>query len=565
MVSMMVSMALLGMPASTMLGAQVRPQGSTPPPEVVDAVLELANDATTSRFEGATRIAIGRTISGTIAVMNGRLTVAGTVQGDVIVLNGDLEVVEGGRITGRVWIAGGRLRGAPSESIEGEVTQYTERIALVSRQGQLSRVGPRRVDRRGLYLGGTRITVRAGTNYNRVEGLPVLFGPVFQTSSRNPLRFEALAIWRTEDERTRDRFGYTFRAEQTLGSPQARISIGGSAFSRVRAIESWGLNDLEASLSSFLFHLDHRDYYEERGWSVNARTQLPWKGADIGVEYTDRRMSALSVAAPWSVFENGDPWRPLPLVATGTLQTLSSRLTIDERNDPLDPTDGWYLDGRIMWGTGGKLTLPNPVLRAEATNTSDLGPGVPQSTSFRSGFLDVRRYARLSPDHDLALRFVAGGSLGGDLLPPQLQHALGGEGSLPGYRLMSIDCGARSQPLARSSETNAEVVFQRYGCSQFTLFQAEYRGRLPFGGSIWNPESFDEAASWLPGVDLTPSWVLFFNAGRGWSQNPDLPDTDTVADLGGGLLIGKLGLYLAVPLTETDRSLNFFVRLQKRF
>jgi hypothetical protein len=191
------------------------------------------------------------------------------------------------------------------------------------------------------------------------------------------------------------------------------------------------------------------------------------------------------------------------------------------------------------------------------------------STAFNSGFLDLRRYARLSPDHDLALRVVAGGSLGGDPLPPRLQHTLGGEGSLPGHGLMSLDCGARSIEIGvdRRDGEGRTTVHPRYGCSRIALFQAEYRGRLPVslgGGGGWEEDSWS-ADGWIPDLDLSPSWALFFNAGRGWSQLDGEPDSDTMVDVGLGVLLGKLGIYWAYPLTGDDRSVNFFVRLQRRF
>lgn len=552
----------LGMAASP-LTAQMPPNPVPPPEDVVDHLLAVANDPGTTRLDGPGRIGAGQQVTGPVAAVGGRLTIAGVVLGDVVVINGDLEVLDGGRIDGQVWIGGGRLRRAADGAITGDVRQFAGRVSVVTRDGQLVRQSVGRVDRRGLYIGGARFTVRTGRNYNRVEGLPVLFGPIFQTGGPRPLRFDALAIWRTEDDQTRDPVGYVFRAEQGFGPPGGRLAVGGSAFSRVRAIEAWGLNDLEASLSSFLLHQDHRDYFEERGWSAHARLRIPGTGGDVEFEFADRRMSALQVGAPWSLLDNDEAWRPLPIVASGTLQTLSARLTVDERNHPEHPSDGWWFDGEVTWGLSGELLLPDPV----ATDDEAATPGALRALSprFRSGFFDLRRYARLSPDHDLALRVVAGGSLGGQPLPPQYQHALGGEGSMPGHALMSMDCGARRQPVQVQSDGDVVPVFQRYGCSRFALFQAEYRGRLPFGTDRWSQPSSDGGRGWLPPVDISPSWAVFFNAGRGWSQSPDFPDTGMVADVGAGVLLGRVGAYIAVPITSSARSMNFFVRLQPRF
>lgn len=565
--------AALALLACAGLAAQEPQAVNQAPPEVVELIVEVANAPTTSRFDGPTRIGDGRIITGEVVVLDGSLEVAGRIQGDVIVVNGDLSVAEGGRIDGAVLVVGGRVRSVPDGSVGGEVLQFSQRLSLVRTAEGVRQSPGVSAGRRGLYVGGARITVRAGTNYNRVEGLPVLFGPVFQAGSRNPLRFEALGIWRTEHDQTRDDLGYVFRADQTFGPPDARLGLGVSAFSRVTPVESWGLSDLEASLSAFLFHVDARDYFEERGWSLHARAALPGTGAEVRLEYTDHDVGGLQVGSPWSVRRNDEPWRPLPFVASGELRTLSAHLTWDERNDPERPTDGWFVRGRVTWGLGGDpaLPAPGPPVPPEEGAVGDVqvGETMPVSASFNSGFVDVRRYARLSPDHDLALRVVAGGSLGGDPLPPRFQHALGGEGSLPGFRLMSRDCGARATEVAvqRREGEGMTTAFPYYGCSRFALFQAEYRGRLPVdlgGGGGWEEGGWD-ADGWIPDVDLSPGWAVFFNAGRGWSQMDGAPDSGTVADVGVGLLLGKLGIYWAYPLSGDDRGVNFFVRLQRRF
>jgi hypothetical protein len=42
-------------------------------------------------------------------------------------------------------------------------------------------------------------------------------------------------------------------------------------------------------------------------------------------------------------------------------------------------------------------------------------------------------------------------------------------------------------------------------------------------------------------------------------------DTETLYDVGAGIVLGDFGVYGAVPLTGDDRSLRFFVRLGARF
>ena len=63
--------------------------------------------------------------------------------------------------------------------------------------------------------------------------------------------------------------------------------------------------------------------------------------------------------------------------------------------------------------------------------------------------------------------------------------------------------------------------------------------------------------------------IVFFDAARGWANDDSrlrgAADTETLYDVGAGILLGDVGIYTAVPLTGEDRSLRFFVRLGPRF
>ena len=90
-------------------------------------------------------------------------------------------------------------------------------------------------------------------------------------------------------------------------------------------------------------------------------------------------------------------------------------------------------------------------------------------------------------------------------------------------------------------------------------------------GDVLHADEWDEDWDWYPAVDFSPSWSLFFNAGRGWSLSDPAsagyfgPDTRTFADVGVGFLFGDIGLYWAYPLHGDDRNVNFFLRIDHRF
>jgi len=445
---------------------------------------------------------------------------------------------------------------------------------VVEREGRLT-ISRRRRPRQLEGLGRSTFTIRAGTNYNRVEGLPVMFGPIFETRDPNSLKIEALGIWRTESGLTLDdeNLGYQLTVEQRFGSDRA-FSVGGTVHSAFEPIADWGLTDLESSLATFFLHKDYRDYHERSGWSTFATASLPETPLAFRAEFRNERHRFAPVGSPWTLRRNDDPWRPQPLVAQGDLHSVVGEITWDDRNDPREPTDGWWVRATAIKGVGGDLVIPTH-------ETADPFPAqesieeriVP--TDFAAGLLDLRRYARLGPDSDLGLRLFLSGSLDGEPLPPQFQQALGGEGSLPGYALFSLDCGARSRlfniELGEGEAVRDERVYGYYGCDGAALVQLEYRGNLTFDLSfgpddeeVEEEDEWDDWA-WYPSIDLSPSWAAFFDIGKGWSRSDDTLDTDWVADVGLGFFLGDLGLYVALPLHGEEKDLNFFVRLHRRF
>ena len=539
------------------------------PRHVAEEVVAFFNDPATIRFNGRSSVPAGTVVRADVGVVGGPFTVGGTVEGDVIVLNGDLRMVTGARIDGDLTVIGGTILDRERGEVTGTVAVYGEALRYRERDGELA-VREEDEGVRGLRWGRARITVRSASSYNRVEGLPVLFGPTFRTAEPDPFHFEALGLWRTasgfglDDEE----LGWVIRAEQRIGS-RPGLTFGAGAHSRVDPVESWGLGSLESSLATFLLHKDYRDHVEREGWS--AWLGLHDEGAPLQarVEYRREEHGYVPVSSPWTLRKNDEPWRPQPLVAEGELETLTGELVYDDRNDPDDPTDGWFGTLRLTRGLDGDLRTP----ASAPTPTGPVVPGSPVDHGFTSAFLDVRRYNRVGPTSDLSFRLVYGGTVDGDPLPSQFQHALGGEGSLPGYRLFHGDCGARTgvRYLERASFDDEEdplhAAFPRYGCDRAVLFQVEYRSTfdVTFDLGPDDDEEWDEEWDWYPAVDLTPAWSFFFDAGRGWTENEGGVDTSTLADVGLGLFLGDLGLYWSYPLGGEERSVNFFLRLQRRF
>lgn len=542
---------------------------------VAEEIIAFFNDPTTIHFNGRTRIPSTRVILGDVAALGGPLTISGEVDGDLVVVNGDLVFEAGGTVTGDVTVVGGRVLAEELGDIGGTLTVYDEPLRYRQEGDRIEPAGPRRRDRPPFSsefpFGDSRLVVKAGQNYNRVEGLPVTFGPSIRTGGNNPLRLDLFGIWRTEmgvDLNDED-FGYDLKVEQTLGK-RGRFSIGASAYSFIQPIEDWGLTNLEASLATFILHKDFRDYYERNGWSIFAQYRVPNLPVTVRGEFLDEDHDYAFVNGPWSLTDNNKPWRDQPLVAEGDFRSVKGSVTVDTRNFPDDPTDGWLVTAELRQGLSGDLFLPAH-FESDVPEAASIPP-VEYSSDFTTGFLDIKRYNRVGPTSSLNLRAILGGALDDSPIPPQFQRAIGGAGSLPGYRIFSGDCGARletrARDVVRDDIESRTPVYASYGCDQIALFQAEYRGELSLGWN-WgrNERGWEDDWDWYPTLDFDPSWAVFFNAGRGWTAD-GLGDTDTLADVGLGLYLGDLGLYLAYPLTEDqkgEQNVNFFIRLTRRF
>lgn len=576
---MLRSLGLLGLLllAAAPLGAQ--DPAPALPDEVAEAVVDFLNDPRRVRYEGATRIGADSVVRADIAVLDGPLLLAGRVEGSVLVANGDAELVPGASIAGDLLVVGGEVRGVESAAVRGELLAYPGRLSYRREGGRFVRVRPASLPRareEAEEWGHSDFLIATGRSYNRVEGLPITFGPRIETAGSNPLRVHALAIYRTEAGFTLDteRMGYYVRAEQLLGGrEEARVGL--TAHSLVDPIEEWHLSDLENGLSTFLFHRDFRDHYERTG--VSAFAEWGPAGGPLGVEAELRweRHRSQAPGSPWTLFDNAEPWRPQPLIAEGEVTSLVLQGSYDSRSRAPDPATGWLLRARVEQGLDVDLARPEafPQDRDEPVSMMLPFPERPYGR-FSTGLLDVRRYNRVDPSSRLNFRLLVGGALDGSPLPAQRQHALGGEGTLPGYELFELDCGARSGVVVHRSPAEAgapateagPAFFPAYGCDAVALLQAEFRGKLSFSlrweDAPWKDRE-EAGEGFVLGWDVSPDWSVFVDAGRGWALD-GRPDEDLAVNVGVGLLVDRIGVYLAKPLTRGG-GINAFLRLGPRF
>lgn len=531
------------------------------PDSVALRVIAFYNSSRTIRLSGESRVPEGGTLVGQVAVLGGPMNVAGRIAGSLVVINGDLVFERGAVVEGGVTVVGGAISGLSFATITGGITQYREPLRFRHDAGMLVHapvtLEPELSAGREFGFGRTDFLVAARRDYNRVEGLPVAFGPRARIGRSNPTILEAFAIYRSSAglRIDPDQMGYALRVEQFLGGGQTG-RIGLRFVSDIGAIETQGVTDRENALSTFVLHRDFRDAWEREGWIAYLRFARPGWPHDLTLEYRDERHRSVAAGSPWSLFDNADPWRPQPVVAEGRLRSVAARLVYDSRNEVVDPASGWHIVAQIEQGLGGRLM--QPALLAPATDDTVFASQDVRER-FTSASIDLARYVRLGPSSRLGLRVRAAGSVDGGALPPQRQRALGGEGELPGYRLYEFDCSARSQPVRRGDSP----AFAYYGCDRAALVQLEYQAAFPFLSRLAEP-----LGRYLD-IEHSVRWVLFFDAGRAWNEAESAGlrgrgQSDFAADAGAGVRIGGLGFYWAVPLSGSGSGLNFFVRLGRR-
>jgi surface antigen Omp85-like protein len=546
------------------------------PPElprlVAEEVIRLYNAPTTTRLIGRTRLPRGNEWRGDVAVRNGPVLVGGRIQGSLLVINGEAVLEAGAEITGNLLIVGGSAARAAGATVTGETREYHEPLTYRLTGDSLTYAPDLRRRFRnieGQIAFGTAdtrsaLTLATGGTFNRVEGVPVIFGPVFdwrlQGSTR--ARLDALGVFRTAGDLTHTRgdLGYLVRGELRTGESRP-MALRFRAFDLIAPVEDWGLHSAEVGWAAFLFQRDYRDYYVSKGvaGSVTLQVEAP---LSLSVELRRERETSVQAQDPWTVFRNDHAWRPNPPVDDGHYTTLAAGVALDTRNDRDNPTSGWYLRG-TMERSASRDVAP------QAGVPASMRDPIPIDGSYHTwrAWLDLRRYTRVSSAGRLNLRLLTGGWAGGDPLPLQRRVSLGGPDPLPGYAFRQGACNAAIVDPAFAGSLVA-------ACDRMMLAQVEYRGHISLHWT-YNPSREEgegrplESLIRLEGPDL----VVYGDAGQAWlvGNGPGRVPSDKLpplsswlADVGLGVDWGGFGLYAAKAVTMGE-PIRFVLRLDHRF
>ena len=565
----------LALPATLpLVPARAGAQGRDSLPVLVDDVraaarraLDIFNAPATLRVIGSLVVDSSRTIDGDVGVTGGTLVVAGHVTGRVAAINASVELHPGARVDGDIIVVGGRVTGRDEATIGGAVVAHRQSVAVRDEGGGLALDDEPLVDRwwerwRTRHARNrSALRLSSGGTYNRVEGLPVHFGPILrQRTAWGRVTAEAAGIYRSSRDFRWDsrNIGHDARAEATIdgarGSGARGVGIGGRLYDVVTPVEDWQVGDAENGFAAFFLHRDFRDHFDRHGGAGFVRAYLRDVG-EVRLTLADERWGNRGLRDPWTLFRDDDLWRPNPALDEGRFRIATLSARYDTRNDPLRPWTGWFAQADIERGSGDATRL----------GPSTSGDVVLGETDWVRGFLDVRRYNRLAPTTQLNLRLVAGGWLGGDPLPLNRRLSVGGIGSLPGLDFRR-DAPASTTCTRVPDDLAALPAGRPAECERIVLAQVEYRSDIPF--------NFDLGEGMR--VRRVAQLAVFANSGRGWLVGPrvgelqyrggHLPSLSTFrTDIGGGLDFGPIGFFVAKSVTDGDEKPNFFVRIGRRF
>lgn len=536
-----------------------------PPPGVVADLLAFFNDSATTRLQGDVALPPGSRFAGRLAMFRGALRIGGRVTGPVAVANGTLYLLPGSEVDGDILVVGGRLIRQPGARHVGTERVYWDAapvlrnpdgvLALRERRRSLGELATARTTFRTGRV-RTTLSLATGGTYNRIEGLPIVFGPLleFRPGRRSLARLDLRAIVRTAggDNRLKSDFGYNLRGELRFAGALP-YGLEGRLYSLADPIEDHPLSASESGWSAFLLQRDYRDFYERQG--VGGAVYLePARG--LRLEVSLRRDAERSVRAvdPWSLLRNSDRWRQNPLVDDGHYVTTGFQLGFDTRNGRDFPTSGWLVGARLEHSTSGDAApVDLPAVVRSGIPAVDYG--------FERLTLDLRRYNRLTPTLRINARLRADGWLSGDRLPIQRRVSLGGPDLLPGFDFRSVNC------TPRDFEDPARPAL----CDRSILAQLEVRTRVGLGLGFRVPDRSGGLGRFI-GIDEA-DLVFFGDGGTAWLAGPGpgqlpvdrLPKLDEWKyDLGIGIDAGEVGAYVAKGFSAGE-PVRFFVRLQRRF
>jgi outer membrane protein assembly factor BamA len=304
-----------------------------------------------------------------------------------------------------------------------------------------------------------------------------------------------------------DRSMYALELAQPFLSDR-RASAGFTLSRFTDSNDEWRVGSLENTLAAVLDRYDYRDYYERDGIAWFLESQ-PIDGVSATVRYESHRHVDLSDPDPeaWSVLRQESAWRPNPPIQEGLLRAVSAEARY---------TLGTPQMGHSGAGVGLAVESAGRDLDGDFVFT--------RWTSEARGA--VKPLKRLS----IAGRMRAG-TTGAGTLPPQRTFAVGGISTLRAHAL-------KTHAGDHMFLANAEVGYIVWRGRQRTLVKNDVQA------------------------------LAFLDTGDAWAGSSfDLSKRQFLTDAGLGVALGegRLRLYAAVDLRDTDAPVHWTLRLSRPF
>jgi hypothetical protein len=407
------------------------------------------------------------------------------------------------------------------------------------------------------------LTIATGKTYNRVEGLPILVGPTYRNRfGHTTLSIAALGIIRTANNFHWDpeNLGHKLSVDARFGGHRG-FALGAATFDNVARIEPWQLTEPDAGLAAFFLKRDYFDWFGRHGGRIYASAFANDDGV-LTIGYSSERWSSRSARDVYTLFRGDEGWRENPQINDGLVHVADINFRFDTRNTQNRPFAGWFIDASYEYGKGNFDVAGSRLVDDVLHEIRPLDYG--------RGFLDLRRYNRISPRRQLNARLVIGGKIGGGTLPLERKLSVGGIGTLPGFDFRRLGIGT---DVGQCSPDSGPLPGRPAECDRVALAQLEYRHELVSElFDIFNRNHIRVRGAQFR---VKPTAVAFVDAGRGWLvgkrigdlsyPSGSLPGFDTYrTDVGIGLDLGIAGVYVAKAVSEAKEPANFFVRIRSR-
>lgn len=393
---------------------------------------------------------------------------------------------------------------------QGAVFRYGQTFSLSRDEG-------RRVLQVLLRTRGQRSGVFFGTQgredfYSPVDGFAPALGfqsTVFDADAFNHTYIGGYVSYKFAAERV----GWTFGIERPFFADGV-LQVGGSIQDLTASDDRWRLSDVEQSLVAFGFRNTFRDYYRRKGFQLHAVVR-PLAAHEWLVAWRDEWHGALANETNWGLFRGDHEFRSNSPAQDGDLRALIVGYTFDSAG-LLDESPAERYHRHQADDLFGAAADRDRGARVEWR--SEIAPAAfDHDFDFSRHILNARAWRQFAPGRLLSGRLLTGFSDG--TLPPQRVFALGGIGTVHGYR------------------------FKAASGAHMVLANAEFRQRLGRRG---------------------PGGLVFLDLGRVYDPLPGSTG-EWLKGVGVGLDMGGSRLEFGWRLDDIPRSLQVLFRLGPTF